>query len=373
MKESGIFFNGIISSVQQILENENLHETYEISGVFWMQGEADAYQYQKILLDNSLYTQYSYNLHKLIWQFETHFNMAEDYKIVIGRIHNYTLYEQTEFIPDIPFSDLTLKENFEAIRKAQSNVSGDNVRVVSTDEFNLVDRWHFTGQHYISLGKCMALGILQEAKLNGCSTTGNLTSEYPTDEYTDDPNVEANQTLVKDLFIQYQNRHPGYSGYRFWINALHNDYGVAYNDLASGLSGNSQDYSISCQDVGGKVIGGHCHFGWSCVTQQEAVNTINFITPSYSSCSGVVPNRHSDCSEGVSAERAYLVKCPLLNPIEEVPEQEQLTTTGQKVYWLFNKYLKRNPGQEGYTFWKDNFQDLEASLQDIVVGQEEYP
>jgi len=337
---SGEHWNVMVNTVRAAMGNDT------IDGIFWMQGETDAYEFRRSVVGaEGLYKQYKYNLIKLVHDFRSEFGNVP---VVVGRIHDYTTQEQLD--QNISYTNLILSEAFIQVRKAQTDVSG--IKVVSTDTFDLIDRWHFSQESSVQLGECMVDSLVLLAKYNGCG------EDYSEDDYSES---DFDMEYLYSLYETRQNRRPDYEGLTYWVKQLHVNYNDSINLLNNGLT--YTDMGNSCKDKGGTPINGNCHFGWSCVTQSQAQTAMN--NSQYVLCPGQVPTVNDDCKDYFGTAMAYVASCPLVNPAEG-------KTVDKNVHNLYSTYLKRRPDQEGYNFWLGNESVLESGLINLIQQQESY-
>lgn len=106
---------------------------------------------------------------------------------------------------------------------------------------------------------------------------------------------------------------------------------------------------VSCQDSGGAVINGFCHFGNSCLTQEEVAAKFLAVKNTYTSCATAVAVNHADCVNGYGSTRGLVAKCPLLNAAEI--QIHRVTTLEQRIEDAYRVLRLRNPDLDGYNWW----------------------
>ena len=114
----------------------------EVKAVLWMQGESDAIEY------SAIGQKHQANLSRLISNFRTDLSFSQ-LPFIIGRTYRY----EGQYM-----SDLSVSSSINSIRSAQERVGQEvpNTYLLSTDNFTLIDTWHFSGTSELAFGKCYA-------------------------------------------------------------------------------------------------------------------------------------------------------------------------------------------------------------------------
>ena len=127
------------------IDNDGENDILEPAGILWMQGESDA------SWTDSTAMHYQSNLKRLMDLIRAAF-WTDDLPVVIGRISD-SGRATTGIV--WPFGDI--------VRKAQYDFTADDpcaALVISTDEYDYSDPWHYDTAGYIDLGTRFAQSMM---------------------------------------------------------------------------------------------------------------------------------------------------------------------------------------------------------------------